>query len=122
MVWAFAPENRWCGYADTSLDVRWHAVVCCGCVQEFTRNVRREVAKLKLLLQQYAILSTQVSVCVERHALCCCAMPCYAVLCFAVRLGSKQGAKVALAPLFPASIVGTRSFCSCGVVVVHVTE
>jgi hypothetical protein len=30
------------------------------CVQEFTRNVRREVAKLKLLLQQYAIMSTQV--------------------------------------------------------------
>jgi hypothetical protein len=30
------------------------------CVQEFTRNVRREVAKLKLLLQQYAVMSTQV--------------------------------------------------------------
>jgi hypothetical protein len=32
----------------------------CVCVQEFMRNVRREVAKLKLLLQQYAIMSTQV--------------------------------------------------------------
>lgn len=32
----------------------------CVCVQEFVRNVRREVAKLKLLLQQYAIMSTQV--------------------------------------------------------------
>lgn len=31
-----------------------------GCMQEFSRNVRREVAKLKLLLQQYAIMSTQV--------------------------------------------------------------
>lgn len=29
-------------------------------MQEFTRNVRREVARLKLLLQQYAIMSTQV--------------------------------------------------------------
>jgi hypothetical protein len=28
--------------------------------QEFARNVRREVAKLKLLLQQYAIMALQV--------------------------------------------------------------
>jgi hypothetical protein len=42
-------------------------------LQEFTRNVRREVAKLKLLLQQYAIMSTQVrilSVCTCYMARC----------------------------------------------------